>query len=175
MDIKSRLEGIDLIQLNYELDAGLRWQGLSPEQFSDCKTAFLHLMTSPLTSPFGLFAASISELGEEIDWGDASHQDSVLRFSTALDSLEYAGLTRLNQMPDGNHIWFLPLVVKHLLPPTISKLQTWLISWEKIPDTPLKSEWLEQLKSVAREWGPFASRVMLEIAKMQAEKKSDEF
>jgi hypothetical protein len=172
MDIKGRLEAIDIIQLSYEIDTGLRWQGLLPEQFSDCKTAFVHLMTSPITSPFGLFTASVQALGEEIDWGDNEHGDSVARFCTALDTLEFAGLIRLDQNPDGNHIWYLPLVVKHLLPPTIAQLQNWLISWEEVPDSPLKSEWLDQLKSVAREWGPFSSRVMLEIAKMQAEKNT---
>lgn len=109
----------------------------------DCQLVFFHLMTTPLSTPFGLFKASLSALAAEKRWSEERYTKGY-REGYAKGFLKY----------DEKHLlMYLPKFLKYNPPDNPNVLTSWFWIYNELPDSPLKDEFNQALKELVEGYG----------------------
>ena len=111
-----------------------------PYVSDDCQLVFFHVMTTPLSTPFGLFKASIEMLASEKRW-PVKRYEKAFREGLAKAFFKYDEKT-------------LVLLVQNFLnynpPNNPNVLMSWKNSYHEIPDCQLKDEFYSILKDLLK-------------------------
>ena len=107
-----------------------------PYVSDDCQLVFFHVMTTPLSSPFGLYKASLEMLASEKRW-------PVKRYAKGYREGYAKGFLKYDEKAQ---VLLIPNFVKYNLPDNPKVLQSWGKIYQEIPDSPLKTEFYHILK-----------------------------
>jgi hypothetical protein len=102
----------------------------------DGQIVFFQLLTTQLSTPFGLFRAGVAALAEEKGW-------PVNRYWNGLRDCSRKGLVKVDESA---RVILLPRFLKYNPPANPNIVRNWSTWLEEIPDSPLKSEWSQILK-----------------------------
>ena len=109
----------------------------------DCKLVFFHLLTTPYSTPFGLYKCSIASLADEMRW-------HIERYEKAFMEAFREGFVK----HDERHLVILiPNFLKYNPPSNPNVLKGWKKIWIEIPECKLKYEWYQILKSLTKGFG----------------------
>lgn len=109
----------------------------------DCKLVFFHLLTTPYSSPFGLYKASIGALSDEMRWPQK-------RYEKAFREGFQNGFFRYDER---HHVILLPRFLNHNPPNNPNVLISWSPMVDELPDSDLKAEWFDILKDLVKGFG----------------------
>lgn len=105
----------------------------------DTKLVFLHLLTTPFGTPFGLYKASIGALADEMRW-DRERYEYAIR-----DAINH-GLVEYDEKA---YLVYIPNFLKYNLPTSVNQVKSWKNIFDELPNSPLKTKFLRQLKAIA--------------------------
>jgi uncharacterized phage protein (TIGR02220 family) len=107
----------------------------------DTKLVVLHLLTTPLSTPFGLYKASVGALADEMRWERERYRKAFMKASGkafAKPFLKY----------DERHLLCLiPNFLKYNPPGSPNVLKSWSKVYSELPDCALKVEFYDTLKA----------------------------
>jgi len=110
----------------------------------DGKLVFFHLRTSPFTTSFGLFRASVAALTDEISLSQPKPWTSQ-RYLKAAGELQAADLAYYDEP---NRLWFIPAGLSS--PTSPNALRSWRPLFDELPESKLKDAWLSRLDEIAQ-------------------------
>lgn len=105
----------------------------------DCQLVFFHLLTTPLSTPFGLYKASIEALAKEKRW-------PVKRYLKAFREAFGKPFVKYDER---HLVVFIPHFLKYNPPNNPNVLKSWAPTYREIPDCDLKAEFYQELRSFA--------------------------
>lgn len=119
-----------------------------PYSSDDCQAVWFHLFTNPLTTPIGLYKASLSGLAAEKNLNGKwplSRYAKGFREAFAKGFVEYDEKALLVYFPN----FFSP---KHTgnFPKTPNVVKSWAKVWSSLPDSPLKMKCFHALKALLK-------------------------
>jgi hypothetical protein len=104
----------------------------------DCQLVFLHLLTTPFGTPFGLFKASMAMLADEKRWTKTRYEKA-FREGISKGFFKY----------DERHLVVLiPKFVKYNQPQSANVITAWKRLIDELPPSPLKHEWIQIVKGL---------------------------
>lgn len=104
----------------------------------DAQAVFFHILTSPMSGPFGLFKAGIGALSDERRWDPA-------RYRNALGECVTNGFVRFDET---NLVIWVPNVIRYNPPASPNAIVAWGRAAQAIPDSPLKAEAYQAVKGL---------------------------
>ena len=110
---------------------------LFPFLSDDTQLVFLHLMTTPLSTPFGLFKASIGALADEKRW-------QVRRYRHAMNDAIKHGMIEYDEK---NYVIYIKNFLKYNLPNGPNQAKTWGAIYRELPPSHLKVPFLRMPNS----------------------------
>jgi hypothetical protein len=110
----------------------------------DAKLVFFHLRTSPSTTSFGLFRASIAALIDEISFSQPKPW-TPSRYLKAASLLQEAALAYYDE---SSRLWFIPTGLT--APTSPNALKAWKPLFDELPESKLKDAWLSRLDEIAQ-------------------------
>ena len=113
-----------------------------PYVSDDCQLVFFHILTTPLSSPFGLYKASLEMLASEKRW-------PVKRYAKAFQEGYAKGFFKYDQK---SLVLLIPNFVKYNLPDNPKVLQSWGKIYEEIPLSALKTEFYSIFKGYLEQY-----------------------
>ena len=105
----------------------------------DCKLSFFHLLTTPMSSPFGLYKASMGGLADEIRWNTKRHRNAIK------DAIK-EGFIKYDEK---HHVILIPKFLYYNKPNGPNQLKSWGKIFKEIPNSPLKHEFIHIVKGIA--------------------------
>lgn len=114
-----------------------------PFASDDCKLVFFHLLTTPYSSPFGMYKISVSGLADEMRW-------PVKRYEKAFREALSKGFLKYDER---HYVILLPKFLKHNPPNNPNVLKSWAPMVAELPDSTLKVEWFSLLKGLLEGFG----------------------
>lgn len=114
-----------------------------PFASDECQLVFFHLITTPFSSPFGLYKASIEALAAEKRWPVKAYREA---FAEAFEK----GFVKYDER---TQVILLPHFLKYNPPGNPNVLKSWGKQFQEIPASPLKSEFYEELKAFTKVMG----------------------
>ena len=99
----------------------------------DCKLIYFHLLTTPLSTPFGLYKASIGALADEIRW-------PVKRYEKAFREALKKGFIEYDERL---YVVFIPKFIKYNQPQSPNVIKSWISIFNEVPGSHLKKSFLE--------------------------------
>lgn len=110
------------------------------------KLVFLHLLTTPLSTPFGLFRAGAGALAEELGMSLNSYKNGIENgYREALEELSNRQMVVYDEK---YRVIFLKNFLRHNPPENPNVLQSWVTPFDEIPHCALKYEFFIKLKKV---------------------------
>ena len=109
----------------------------------DAQLVFFHLMTTPMSTPFGLYKASLEALAAEKRWPLKRYRES-FRECSARHFCAYDEKTL---------VVFLPSFLKYNPPHNLNTMKSWKTAYSEIPDCECKHLFWKQLKTYAESLG----------------------
>jgi len=109
----------------------------------DVKLVFFHVLTSPMSTPFGLFKASIGALADEMRWDSK-------RYANAFREALTKGFFKFDEKA---LLIFIPKYLKYNPPSNPNVLKSWSKLYSDLPDSPLKTVFYETLKALLEGYG----------------------
>src|SRR3990172_11206847 len=104
----------------------------------DCQLVFFHILTTPLSTPFGLFKASTEALASEKRW-------PLKRYMKAFrEGIAHA----LFKYDERHHVVLIPKFLKYNKPQSINAVKSWRRISDEIPPSHLKNEWYQIFKGI---------------------------
>ena len=107
-----------------------------PYVSDDCQLVFFHVLTTPLSNPFGLYKASLEMLASEKRW-------TVKRYAKGFREGYAKGFFKYDEKA---LVLLIPNFVKYNPPDNPKVLQSWGKIYQEIPNSPLKDEFYSILK-----------------------------
>lgn len=108
-----------------------------------CQLMFFHLLTTPMSSPFGLYKASIEALAAEKRWDVKAYRKAFTE-----------GLSNGFMKYDERHLVILiPNFLKYNPPNNPNVLISWKNIYDEIPNCDIKSEFYQSLKDSMKGFG----------------------
>jgi len=104
----------------------------------DTKLVFFHLLTTPFSTPFGLFKASIGALADEIRWSPKRYEKAI-KDAIAHGMIEYDPKA---------YLIFIPNFLKYNWPTSKNQVKSWKRIFDELPNSPLKIKFLQKLKAL---------------------------
>ena len=104
----------------------------------DTKLVFFHLLTTPFSTPFGLFKASIGALADEMRWSPKKYEKA-LKDAIAHGMVEYDPKA---------YVIFIPNFLKYNWPTSINQVKSWKKIFDELPNSPLKIKFLQRFKAL---------------------------
>ena len=108
-----------------------------PFASDDCQLVFFHLLTTPLSTPFGCYKASLEALAAEKRW-------PLERYQKAFMEAFHAGFAKYDER---HQVILLPHFLKYNPPNNPNVLKAWRKIYDELPDCPLKHEFYRGLKA----------------------------
>lgn len=108
-----------------------------------CQLVFFHMLTTPLSSPFGLYKASLEALAAEKRWTPKAYREA----------FEEASRIGFAKYDDRTQVVFIPNFLKYNAPNNPNVLRSWHNLFTEIPDCPLKTEFLQLLRTLCDSFG----------------------
>ena len=128
-----------------------------PYASDDCQLVFFHVMTTPLSTPFGLYKASLEMLASEKRW-------PVKRYKKAFQEGYAKGFFKYDEKA---LVLLIPNFLKYNPPNNPKVLQSWGKVCEEIPNCSLKAEFFSILKGYLEGYGKaFQDAMPKAIAKL---------
>ena len=113
----------------------------------DARLVWFHLFTNPITTPIGIYKASLSGLAEEIHWPLARYKKAFAECSRNL----------LVRFDERCHVVLFPQFFKWNKPANPNVLSSWVKCYEELPNCDLKIESIQSIREHSMQWGePFA-------------------
>lgn len=106
----------------------------------NCQLTIFHLLTTPLSTPFGLYRASLPALAAEKRWSEK-------RYRNAFKKVIGMGFVKYDET---HHVVFIPNFLKYNPPKSPNVLKSWGKVFKEIPDTKLKTEFLYSLEALIK-------------------------
>lgn len=108
-----------------------------PFSSDDCKLIFFHILTTPLSSSFGLYKASIGALADEMRW-------NIQRYTKGFREGLLKGYFLYD---DKYYVLFIPNFLKYNPPHNPNVLRSWANTFNEIPQCSLKEQFYQSLKA----------------------------
>ncbi len=102
----------------------------------DCKLVFFHLLTTPYSTPFGLFKAPVEALAAELRW-------DFKRYSKAFQEAFKEGFVKYDSK---YHLIYIPNFLKYNRPYNTNVLISWIKIYDELPNCHLKDEFYQSFK-----------------------------
>lgn len=109
-----------------------------PFASDDCQLVIFHLLTTPLSSSFGLYKASLPALADEKRW---SMEKYMKAFREALD----IGFVRYDEK---HRVVLIPNFLQYNPPQSPNVIRSWRIPFMEVPNSTLKDEFLKALTTL---------------------------
>lgn len=114
-----------------------------PFMSDDAQLVWFHAYTCEMSNALGLFKASIEALAADKRW-------DVERYRKGLGECLTEGLIEYDER---FHVVYFPRFFRWNRPANPNTLTSWLKCWDRIPPTPLKAVFIQQLKRYVERWG----------------------
>lgn len=124
----------------------------------DLQLMWFHLMTTPLSTPLGIFYAPIAGLASEKEWNEDRYRKRLLEGSTK-------GFWKVDER---SKVVYLPKFFRYHRPDNPNILRGWLKCWDEVPECSLKDECYHELKKYCEEWGEGFKKVFETLPKRLA-------
>ncbi|MFA4971234.1 MAG: hypothetical protein WC683_01390 [bacterium] len=115
-----------------------------PFASDDCQLVFLHLLTTPLSSPFGLYKASLEALAAEKRW-------PFDRYIAAFREAEAQGFALYDEHAQ---VVLLPHFLRYNTPNSLNALKSWARAFDELPSSPLKGSFFHLLEALCEGLSP---------------------
>lgn len=103
-----------------------------------CQLVAFHLLTTPYSTPFGLYKAPLEALAIEKRW-------IIEKYRVAFNELSNSGFCLYDEK---YHVIYLPKFLKYNLPANPNVLKHWAGVFSEIPPSPFKKAFLNKLTEV---------------------------
>jgi hypothetical protein len=130
----------------------------------DCQLLFVHLLTTPFSTPFGLYKASLEALAAEKRW-------PLPRYKKAFREAFQKGFAKYD---DRHQVVYLPQFLKHNKPNNPNVLKAWWSIYEEIPPSPLKDEFFQSIKALVEGFGKAFQEAFAEAWRKPTRKQEQE-
>lgn len=114
-----------------------------PFATDQCQLVFFHILTTPMSTPFGLYKASVEALAAEKRW-------DVKAYRKAFEEAFRAGFVKYDERAQ---VILIPNFLKYNPPNNPNVLKAWANIYEEIPKSPLKDEFFQSLKAFLEDLG----------------------
>jgi hypothetical protein len=108
-----------------------------------CQLVFFHMLTTPMSSPFGLYKASLEALAAEKRWTPKAYRE-------AFEEASAIGFVKYDERAQ---VVFIPNFLKYNAPNNPNVLRAWYNAFIEIPDSQLKHEFLRSLSTLCDSFG----------------------
>jgi len=109
----------------------------------DCKLVFVHLLTTPSSSPFGLYKSSLAGLAAEMRWPEK-------RYMKAFREALAKGFVKHDERA---LLIYLPNFLDHNPPESPNVIKSWGKLFDEIPDSHLKVEFFAAFSGLLQAYG----------------------
>ncbi len=106
-----------------------------PFASDDCQIVIFHLLSTPLSTPFGLYKASVAALAEEKRWTKG-------RYASALNEAIKTDFVKYDAK---HHVIYIPNFLRYNPPHNPNVLRSWSEPFKEIPSSSLKDEFFQAL------------------------------
>ena len=135
-----------------------------PYASDHCQLVFFHLLTTPFSSPFGLYKASLEALAAEKRW-------DVKTYRAGLNEASVHGFVEYDEHA---HVIFIPNFIKYNPPANPNVLKHWLGQFEEIPNSPLKQKFYQALEAFTEAYGKGLGQAFQDVWTKGSPKQDEE-
>jgi hypothetical protein len=114
-----------------------------PFASDDCQLVIFHLLTTPFSTPYGLYKASVAALAAEKRW-------PLKRYEKAFREALRIGFLRYDER---HHVVLIPKCLDYNPPQSPNVVKSWRPSYEEMPESELKEEFFRILKALVEGYG----------------------
>lgn len=132
-----------------------------PFASDDCKLVFFHLLTSPFSTGFGLYKASLGALSDEIRW-------PIKRYDKAFKEVLKQGFIEYDEK---YFVIFIPNFLVYNPPNNPNVLRSWRHQLKELPDSYLKDEFFQSLKKICEAFREDFQKAFNEVFELACRKK----